>query len=100
MWSPNDDVEDETQRLLQAERRCLSRDAEFVKHRHILVDWMDDVRLEFDHADETLFLAVNYLDRILGDTPVRKTEWQLVALTCMLIAGSYTVFLCSSCQFV
>jgi len=57
--------------------------------RSILVDWLVEVAEEYRLVPETLFLAVNYIDRFLAHVPVNRSKLQLVGVTCMLIASKY-----------
>lgn len=57
--------------------------------RAILVDWLVEVAMEFNLGTQTLFLSVNYLDRMLESVPIPTTTLQLVGITCMLIAAKY-----------
>lgn len=59
------------------------------KHRNILIDWLLEVHVQFKLREETMFLTVNLIDRILALQPVKKTELQLVGTTCLLIASKY-----------
>lgn len=53
----------------------------------ILVDWMIDVAMEYKLENETLQLAVNYVDRFLSIMVVDKEKLQLVGTTALLIAS-------------
>jgi Cyclin, N-terminal domain/Cyclin, C-terminal domain/F-box domain len=55
--------------------------------RAVLVDWMIQVSLEFQQHIHTEFLAVRLLDRLLGCTPVPRREFQLVGVSCVLLAA-------------
>ena len=55
--------------------------------RSILVDWMVEVSCKFRLNDDTLFLAVNMLDRFLSSKIVKVTEFQLVGAACLLTAS-------------
>lgn len=55
--------------------------------RSILVDWLIDVAVEFDLQTETLFLAVNFVDRCLSVFPIDRATLQLLGTTCMFIAA-------------
>lgn len=57
--------------------------------RAILVDWLVEVSQEYKLVSETLFLAVNYIDRFLSQGAVPRRKLQLVGITCMLIAAKY-----------
>jgi len=57
--------------------------------RAILVDWLVEVAEEYRLNTETLFLAVNYIDRFLSRVTVSKSQLQLVGVTCMFLASKY-----------
>lgn len=59
------------------------------KMRAILIDWMVDVNLKFKLKDDSLFLAVNIVDRFLEKEIVKRQKLQLVGVTAMLIASKY-----------
>ena len=57
--------------------------------RAILIDWLVMVQQKFELMSETLFLAVNLIDRFLEKEMVERRKLQLVGVTCMLIACKY-----------
>ncbi|EAN96940.1 putative CYC2-like cyclin [Trypanosoma cruzi] len=67
------------------------------KMRMILVDWLIDVHLKFKLHSETMYLAVNILDRYLScvstkqssGTYVARSQLQLVGITAILLAAKY-----------
>ncbi len=59
------------------------------KMREILIDWLIEVHLKFKLRQETLYLAVNIIDRFLSTRPVQRSKLQLVGCTAMLIAAKY-----------
>jgi len=59
------------------------------KMRAILVDWLIEVHRMFKLMPETLFLAVNIIDRYLSTRIVSRDKLQLVGITSMLIASKY-----------
>lgn len=59
------------------------------KMRGILVDWLIEVHNRFHLLQETLFLAVNIIDRFLSRKAVRLDRLQLVGVTGMFIACKY-----------
>ncbi|XP_074354912.1 G2/mitotic-specific cyclin S13-7-like isoform X2 [Apium graveolens] len=59
------------------------------KMRAILVDWLIEVHNKFDLMPETLYLAINILDRYLSTGSVARKELQLVGITSMLTASKY-----------
>ena len=59
------------------------------KTRGILIDWLIEVHTQFHLLPETLFLAVNIIDRFLSEKVVQLDRLQLVGITAMLIASKY-----------
>lgn len=57
--------------------------------RGILVDWLIEVHTRFHLLPETLFLAVNIIDRFLSEKVVELDKLQLVGITAMFIASKY-----------
>jgi hypothetical protein len=57
--------------------------------RGILVDWLLEVHTRFRLLPETLFLAVNIIDRFLSTKIVQLDRLQLVGVTAMFIASKY-----------
>lgn len=59
------------------------------KMRGILVDWLIEVHTRFHLLPETLFLAVNIIDRFLSNKKVQLDRLQLVGVAAMFIASKY-----------
>ena len=59
------------------------------KTRGILVDWLIEVHTRFHLLPETLFLAINIIDRFLSEKVVQLDRLQLVGVTAMFIASKY-----------
>uniref|UniRef100_A0A4W4EN00 Cyclin N-terminal domain-containing protein n=1 Tax=Electrophorus electricus TaxID=8005 RepID=A0A4W4EN00_ELEEL len=57
--------------------------------RIILVDWLVEVAEEYKLCSETIYLAVNYLDRFLSCMSVLRGKLQLVGTAAMLLAAKY-----------
>lgn len=55
--------------------------------RGILSDWLISVHARFRLLPETLFLALNLLDRFLSARVVSLVKLQLVGITCLFIAS-------------
>lgn len=55
--------------------------------RRILVDWLVEVAEEYKLHTETLYLAVNYIDRFLSYMSVVRGKLQLVGTAAMFIAS-------------
>jgi hypothetical protein len=59
------------------------------KMRAILVDWLVDVHTKFRLLPETLYLAINLIDRFLSLRVVSCAKLQLVGVAAMFIASKY-----------
>ena len=56
--------------------------------RMLLVDWLVEVSVEYRLCEETLHLAICYLDRFLSLTKcVKRGELQLVGTAALMIAA-------------
>ena len=60
-----------------------------VSMRSILIDWLVEVAEEYKLHRETLFLAVNYIDRFLSQMSVLRGKLQLVGAASMFLASKY-----------
>jgi cyclin B len=68
------------------------------KMRSILLDWLVEVHRMFKLLPETLFLAVNLIDRFLEVKSVARDKLQLVGVTAMLIASKYEEIYAPECN--
>jgi len=68
------------------------------KMRSILLDWLVEVHRMFKLLPETLFLAVNIIDRFLEVKAVARDKLQLVGVTAMLIASKYEEIYAPECN--
>nr|XP_045010638.1 cyclin-A2-like [Jaculus jaculus] len=57
--------------------------------RAILVDWLVEVGEEYKLQNETLHLAVNYIDRFLSSMSVLRGKLQLVGTAAMVLASKF-----------
>lgn len=57
--------------------------------RSILVDWLVEVSGEYKMTTQTLYLAVNYIDRFLSCMSVSRNKLQLVGTCCMYVASKF-----------
>ena len=64
--------------------------------RSIMIEWVVQVHTRFALLPETLFLAVNYIDRFLSGKVVSVGKLQLVGATAVLIAAKYEEINCPS----
>merc|ERR1711953_1525069 len=58
--------------------------------RKIVTDWMLEVCEDQQCQSEVFFLAANYLDRFLSRVNIKKTQFQLVASVCILLASKFS----------
>ncbi|KAJ7363977.1 cyclin [Mycena albidolilacea] len=64
--------------------------------RQTLVDWLLQVHLRYHMLPETLWIAVNIVDRFLTHRTVSLIKLQLVGITAMFIAAKYEEILAPS----
>ncbi|CAH8354738.1 unnamed protein product [Eruca vesicaria subsp. sativa] len=57
--------------------------------RTILIDWLVEVAEEYRLLPETLYMAVNCIDRYLSGNVISRQKLQLLGVTCMMIAAKY-----------
>ena len=57
--------------------------------RRTLIDWLVDVHLKYKLLPETLFICVNLIDRFSSKSLIKRKDYQLVGVTCMLLAAKY-----------
>jgi G2/mitotic-specific cyclin 1/2 len=68
------------------------------KHRATLNDWLIDIHYKLNLLPETLYLAINLIDRFLSLRIVSLAKLQLVGITGMFIAAKYEEVLPPSVQ--
>ncbi|KAJ3241511.1 hypothetical protein HDU78_001809 [Chytriomyces hyalinus] len=59
------------------------------KHRKSLILWLIEVHGEFDLRPETLYLTINFIDRVSAKRIIRKGHFQLLGLACLWSAAKY-----------
>jgi hypothetical protein len=64
--------------------------------RTTLVDWLLQVHLRYHMLPETLWIAINIIDRFLSVRVVSLVKLQLVGVTAMFIAAKYEEILAPS----
>jgi G2/mitotic-specific cyclin 1/2 len=64
--------------------------------RSMLADWLIEVHQKFRLLPETLFVAVNLVDRFLSKRVISLAKFQLVGLTAIFIASKYEEVVCPS----
>ncbi|KAF9967485.1 G2/mitotic-specific cyclin, partial [Actinomortierella ambigua] len=68
------------------------------KMRGVLLDWLAEVHHKFRMLPETLFLAVNIMDRFMSVRQVSLVKYQLVGITALFIAAKYEEVMAPSIQ--
>lgn len=66
------------------------------KMRGVLVDWIIEVHSKFRLLPETLYLAINLMDRFLTKRSVALIKFQLVGVTALFVAAKYEEVICPS----
>jgi len=64
----------------------------YLKYRRILVDWIKEVGQHQHLQLITIHLSIKFMDHILGTHVESKKRLQLVAMACILIAGTYIYY--------
>ncbi|KAJ3160533.1 hypothetical protein HK101_000886 [Irineochytrium annulatum] len=59
------------------------------KLRKTLILWLIEVHAEYDMRPETLYLAINFLDRCCSRRKVTRAQYQLLGITCLWVAAKY-----------
>ncbi|CAC21469.1 G1/S-specific B-type cyclin Cig2 [Schizosaccharomyces pombe] len=68
------------------------------KMREILNEWLVEIHSNFCLMPETLYLAVNIIDRFLSRRSCSLSKFQLTGITALLIASKYEEVMCPSIQ--
>ncbi|XP_076876366.1 cyclin-A1 isoform X2 [Brachyhypopomus gauderio] len=96
IWSVDEYADDIHHHLRETELRYRPKPGYMKKQpditnsmRIILVDWLVEVAEEYKLCSETIYLAVNYLDRFLSCMSVLRGKLQLVGTTAILLAAKY-----------
>ncbi|OQR76447.1 G2/mitotic-specific cyclin-B-like [Tropilaelaps mercedesae] len=91
-------VKDIYEYLFRLETQFAVKPQYLVKHpalqehmRMVLVEWLVSLQVRFGLLQETLLTAVAILDRFMSSTgyEISRTKFQLVGVTCMLVACKY-----------
>ena len=57
--------------------------------RAMLIDWLVEVHLKFQFSQDTLYLTINIIDRLLELENIKKDDFQLVGVAALLISSKY-----------
>eukprot|EP01129_Flabellula_baltica_P007473 TRINITY_DN290_c0_g1_i9.p1 TRINITY_DN290_c0_g1~~TRINITY_DN290_c0_g1_i9.p1 ORF type:complete len:314 (-),score=68.69 TRINITY_DN290_c0_g1_i9:128-1069(-) len=62
-----------------------------LEHREVLINWILQVSYEegYELQEETIFIAIDYIDRYLANVDIPQMLLQLLAITCLFIAAKY-----------
>ncbi|KAK4051615.1 B-type cyclin [Microbotryomycetes sp. JL201] len=82
--------------MSQLEESCMP-DPRYMEHqteiewpmRTTLIDWLLQVHMRYHMLPETLWIAINIVDRFLSNRVVSLVKFQLVGVTAMFIAAKY-----------
>ncbi|KAL7342725.1 cyclin-like protein [Rhodotorula toruloides] len=66
--------------------------------RATLIDWLLQVHMRYHMLPETLWIAVNIIDRFLSNRVVSLVKFQLVGVTAMFIASKYEEIMAPSVE--
>ncbi|KAI8850805.1 cyclin-like protein [Chytridium lagenaria] len=59
------------------------------KLRKTLIFWLIEIHSEYDLRPETLFLTINFIDRVCSKRIIPKTQYQLLGITALWVAAKY-----------
>lgn len=62
--------------------------------RPLYIDWMVAIQDKLKLLNETLYLAINLLDRVLSVKQVYSTQLQILSCACLLVASKYEEIYC------
>lgn len=65
--------------------------------RTTLIDWLLQVHMRYHMLPETLWIAINIVDRFLSNRVVSLVKFQLVGVTAMFIAAKYEEIMAPRC---
>lgn len=100
----NEYVTDIFKYMYKSEMQCLPNPTTMILHpnikqnRDILVNWMIKIHNQFNLLPETLYLAVNIMDRFLSIKLVDLDRLQLVGTVSLFIASKYEEVYSPSCK--
>ena len=61
----------------------------YLKYRKVVAEWMLDVCEHFTLHPTTTHAAICYLDRLQPHEKFSRFEWQMIAISCILMASKY-----------
>eukprot|EP00826_Nyctotherus_ovalis_P063528 TRINITY_DN9318_c0_g6_i1.p1 TRINITY_DN9318_c0_g6~~TRINITY_DN9318_c0_g6_i1.p1 ORF type:complete len:288 (+),score=86.75 TRINITY_DN9318_c0_g6_i1:192-1055(+) len=61
----------------------------YLRYRLLLIDWLKITKSRLRLSDCTFHIAVKYMDYILSSKEYHQSKYQLIALTCLILAAKY-----------
>jgi hypothetical protein len=61
----------------------------YLRYRVLLINWLKIMKSRFRLADSTFHIAVKYMDFVLSQKEYHHSKYQLIALTCLILAAKY-----------
>lgn len=61
----------------------------YLSYRTLLVDWLKIMKKKLCLSDGTFHIAVKYMDYILSQKEYHQSKYQLIALSCLVLAAKY-----------
>ena len=61
----------------------------YLRYRKVVAEWMIDVCKHFKLHNTTAHAAVAYLDRLQPNDRFNRFEWQMLAISCIIIASKF-----------
>ena len=71
------------------EEQLTTRQPQLMDVRRILVEWMCEAQQKFKLGQETLFIAVGILDRVMYTSDIPAEQMQLLSSTALWVAAKY-----------
>lgn len=61
----------------------------YVSFRLMLIDWIKTLKNRFRLSDSTFHIAIKYMDYILSQKEYHNSKYQLIGLSCLILAAKY-----------
>lgn len=73
----------------QSEHNYVKFGSTYLKYRKVVSEWMVEVCDYFDLHPTTAHAAIAYLDRLQPNEKCSRLEWQMLAISCILLSSKY-----------
>jgi hypothetical protein len=73
----------------QLEHNYIKFGSTYLKYRKVVSEWMVEVCDYFDLHPTTSHAAIAYLDRLQPNEKCSRLEWQMLAISCILLSSKY-----------